>query len=255
MCRSIGRGVERLAIRNREVLLADGREAKERIIEREFDRVNDTVRKDLAGYPALHRSLSNSITRIEEDHQAAVEVPPDPPGWVKAVEAVAKMDSGSDSMVGNILADIHKSLIKAHQEAVKEYRSASQERHKLLRAMLPHWRRIQQSLGSVGKSVDSLLQRSRTIDRHMEEYEEIVKGTDRAMHMLSSSSLVNFFVSAIVMAVALGGAAINFSLIARPMAEMVGGTSFIGGYRMADVAALVINLWMSATSWPTSISR
>ncbi len=238
--RSIGRGEERLAIRNREVLLADGREAKERIIEREFDRVNDTVRKDLAGYPALHRSLSNSITRIEEDHQAAVEVPPDPPGWVKAVEAVAKMDSGSDSMVGNILADIHKSLIKAHQEAVKEYRSASQERHKLLRAMLPHWRRIQQSLGSVGKSVDSLLQRSRTIDRHMEDYEEIVKGTDRAMHMLSSSSLVNFFVSAIVMAVALGGAAINFSLIARPMAEMVGGTSFIGGYRMADVAALVI---------------
>jgi hypothetical protein len=40
--------------------------------------------------------------------------------------------------------------------------------------------------------------------------------------------------------VAIGGAAINFSLIARPMAEMVGGTSFIGGYRTADIAALVI---------------
>src|SRR5213078_2272154 len=32
----------------------------------------------------------------------------------------------------------------------------------------------------------------------------------------------------------------NFSLIARPMAEMVGGTSFLGSFRTADIAALVI---------------
>src|SRR5690606_28605569 len=57
---------------------------------------------------------------------------------------------------------------------------------------------------------------------------------------LSSSSLVYFFVSALVLAVAAGGASINFSLIARPMADMVGGTSLIGGVRTADIAALVI---------------
>ena len=60
------------------------------------------------------------------------------------------------------------------------------------------------------------------------------------MQVLSSSSLVQFFISALVLAVAVGGATINFSLIARPMAEMVGGTSFIGTFRMADIAALVI---------------
>jgi hypothetical protein len=74
----------------------------------------------------------------------------------------------------------------------------------------------------------------------MEEYEDIVKGEDRAVSVLSSSSLVYFFVSALVMAVAIGGATINFSLIARPMAEMVGGTSLVGGFRTADIAALVI---------------
>jgi hypothetical protein len=52
--------------------------------------------------------------------------------------------------------------------------------------------------------------------------------------------VVHFFVSALVLMVAIGGAAINFSLIARPMAEMVGGTSFVGQYRTADIAALVI---------------
>ncbi|HZL95476.1 MAG TPA: hypothetical protein VFB99_17600 [Vicinamibacterales bacterium] len=43
-----------------------------------------------------------------------------------------------------------------------------------------------------------------------------------------------------MLAVAIGGAAVNFSLIARPMAEMVGGTSFVGNFRTADIAALVI---------------
>jgi hypothetical protein len=43
-----------------------------------------------------------------------------------------------------------------------------------------------------------------------------------------------------VLAVATAGAAINFTLIARPMAEMVGGTNFIGAFRTADIAALVI---------------
>src|SRR6516165_6024909 len=72
---SVTRGQQRLAARNREVLLAAGREAKERVVEREFVRVADTVRKDLAGYPEMHRRLSEAIRRIEEDQEKAVEVP------------------------------------------------------------------------------------------------------------------------------------------------------------------------------------
>jgi len=232
-----------LANRNREVLLAAGREAKERIVEREFDRINETVRKDLANFSALHRNLSESINRIEEDHREAVDVPPDPPGWVNAVEAVAAIDSKDSRVgVGGVLSDIHKSLVKAHKEAMVAYHEASGKRHLLLRKMRPEWRQIQQTLSKVGKNVDSLLGRSATIDRHMQEYEDIVKGEDRAVSVLSSSSLVYFFVSALVMCVAIGGATINFALIARPMAEMVGGTSLIGNFRTADIAALVIIL-------------
>ena len=233
-------GEERLMARNHEVLLAAGREAKERIIEREFDRVADSVHKDLAGYPGLQRTLGEAITRIEEDHAAAAEVPPAPPGWVKAVEAVAKLNVGRDESVGPILSDIHKSLVKAQDEVTADYRAASKRRHTVLQRMLPQWRRIQQTLGHVGKDIETLLDRSRSIDRHIAEYEELVRGTDRAVQVLSSSSLVQFFVSALVLGVAIGGAAINFSLIARPMAEMVGGTSFIGDFRTADIAALVI---------------
>ncbi len=238
---SVGKAESHLATRNREVLLAAGREAKERIVEREFDRINETVRKDLANYASLHRNLSESISRIEQDHQDAVDVPPDPPGWVKAVEAVANIESKDGRVgIGNVLSDIHKSLVKAHKEAMIAYREASATRHALLKKMRPEWRQIEQALAKVGKSVDSLLGRAVAIDRHMQEYEDIVKGEDRAVSILSSSSLVYFFVSALVLVVAIGGATINFSLIARPMAEMVGGTGLIGGFRTADIAALVI---------------
>jgi len=235
---SIAHAELRVAARNREVLLAAGREAKERIVEREFERVSETTRKDLTNYPTLHRALSESILRIEEDHQKAVEVPPEAPGWVRAVEAVAKIDARNGA--ADVLADIHKSMVKAHNEAMQAYRKASAERHGLLRQMMPEWRSIQDTLGRVNKCVESLLARSVTIDRHMQEYEDIVRGQDRAVSILQSSSVVQFFVSALVLCVAIGGAAINFSLIARPMAEMVGGTNFIGGFRIADIAALVI---------------
>jgi hypothetical protein len=95
-------------------------------------------------------------------------------------------------------------------------------------------------LTEVDKKVESLLSRSVGVDRHMQEYEAIVKREDKAVSILSSSSLVHFFISAMVLLVAIGGAAINFTLIARPMAEMVGGTSFIGLFKTADIAALVI---------------
>jgi hypothetical protein len=235
---SVALGEERLAARNREVLLSAGREAKERIVEREFVRVGDTVRKDLAGYPALHRALSESIVRIEEQQEKALEVPPEAPGWVQAVKVIANLDTKNGG--NEILGDIHKSMVKAHSEAMDEYRKSSAERHDLLRKMMPDWRQIQETMGRVNHNVESVLQRALSIDRHMQEYDDIVRGEDRSVSILSSSSLVYFFVSALVLAVAAAGAAINFTLIARPMSEMVGGTSFVGNFRTADIAALVI---------------
>lgn len=239
--RAVMRAEARLNERNREVLLAQGREAAERIIEREFDRIDATVRRDLAEYPALHRQLSEEITVIDDDYKNSTEVPPEPPAWGKAVEAVAKIP-GKDPMVAGILEDIHGSMIKANTLAIEEYRKASHKRHEHLKSMMPHWRKLRSVLGQVDKSVTSLLTRSQAIDRHMEEYEGIIKQTDRAVRMLSSSSLTHFFISAIVLAIAVGGALINFNLIAKPMSEMVGATNHIMGFPINQIAALVIIL-------------
>ncbi|NNG05095.1 MAG: hypothetical protein HKM95_13495, partial [Inquilinus sp.] len=239
---SLMQAEHRLQLRNREVLLAAGREDTERLVEREFDRVAAAVKRDLSACPAVTRRLAEEITQIEEDHESSTDVPPSPPGWIDAVEAVAAIPSKGEPMVANILEQIHTSLVKSQEEALGDYRDAVEKRHKVLHALRPHWRDVASQLGTIDKKVQSLLTRAGAIDKEMEKYEGVMKGTDAAVRSLSSSSLKNLFVSAFFLAIATGGAVINFQLIARPMAEMVGGNALIGNFKTAEIAALVIIL-------------
>ena len=232
----------RLQERNREVLLAAGREAAERHVEREFDRIEATMKKELAQYPALHRKLCEQLTSIDEDYVLSAEVPPEPTNWSKAIRAVAEIPANKDPVVGDVLETIHSSMRKAESKALEAYRESARERHQLLKRMMPSWRSILSTLGRVNKNVESVIRRATVLDGHMQRYEEIQQGSDRALRMLSSSSLSQFFISAFVLAIAAGGALINFHLIARPMTEMVGGTSYIGNFKIADISALVIIL-------------
>lgn len=240
--RSIMIAEKRLASRNREVLLAAGEESVQRLIEREFHRVNAVVSRDLSGYPAFQRTLKDQITRIDEDYQKSVEIPPSPPGWMPAVAAVAKIVPTGDTMVANVLKEINKSIDKQHNKAVEEYRKASAVRHSLLRKMMPFWRKMSNTLDEVDKTISSLLERAKCIDSKMEEYEQIRRGSDKALRTLSSSSMTQFVIAGFVLLIAIGGAIINFNLIALPMSEMVGGSSYIGGFKTSNVAAMVIIL-------------
>lgn len=226
--------------RNREVLLEMGRQSTERLAEREFHRVNDVVQRDFSHYPALHRKLSDQITRIDEDYRQATEAPPTPPEWAKAVEAIAAIPSQGDPSIGKILRDIEKRLSEAQRATLEEYRKATRERHRLLNRLQPFWRRLDQTLSRVGKTIHGLEERSNVIDRQMETYEQIRAKSDDAVRTLSASSMTHFVASGLVLAIALLGGFINFHLIALPMSEMVGSASYVGPVRMSDIAALVI---------------
>jgi len=233
----------RLALRNKEVLLAAGREASERTIEREFERIEATVNKELADTPSLHRKVMEEVTKIEELYKESTEVPPSPPGWVGAVDAVAKIPAKGDPVVVDILEDIHESLVNAHKTAIEEYRTSRKEKHDILKEMLPAWRKVKQVVETADDNVASLLERAKAISRYMDDYNEIKNGTERAARMLSSSSLVQFFVAGLVLVIAVGVGAVNFQLIERPMSEMVGGSNtLLLGYKTSQIAAMVIIL-------------
>ncbi len=227
--------------RNREVLLEQGRQAAEHAVEREFERIDHSVRKELGDYPALHRQVSEAITAIEEDYQASREVPPAPHAWAEAVAAIAQIPN-ADGMVATMLEGVQLSIESMEERAISAYRQDSRERHRLLGKARNHWQELVRRLAGAELKLQRLLDRASSVDTHMANYAAINRGCDSAVRRLSSSSLTQFFISSFVLTIAVGGAIINFNLIARPMAEMVGGTGVIGTMKVADIAALVIIL-------------
>lgn len=232
--------------RNKAILLGHGQAEVSAQIEREFERVGQQVHKELGEFPALQRKMMDELTRLEEDYQRCGEVPPPQPEWIDALSAVANLKSSAD-MAKKLLEDLHKSVQKVHDRAIGEYRRSYEERHKILKGMMPVWRSVEKMFKHLDGNLVTLEGNAKAIDGHMVRYEEIRARSDRSEHALAVSAFVQLGISALVMMIAFGGAFINFKLIALPMSEMVGAGDYItNSLRTSDVAALVIVL-MEAT--------
>ena len=246
LSRSLYAAAQSMRYRNREVLLAHGREETEQQIARDFERVAALVKRDLEGYPALQQRLLAEITRVEDDYKKCGEVPPPPPEWVEAVEAVAKVKNGNE-LVQRVLDEINRAIKEIHERMLKEYRGAYEERHKILNGFMPFWRSLQQTLTQADRRVTSLNERAGQIDAQMQRFEGIVNKTPEAEHALTVSAATQLAITTLVLAIATGGALINYKLIALPMSEMVGAGDYLtSSLRTSDVAALVI-IFVEAT--------
>ncbi len=229
--------------RNQAVLLAHGRQETGQRLEREFERLGALVERDLQGYPTLQRKLLDEITRIEEDYKKCGEVPPPPPDWTEAVAAIANVKSTGSELVVKLLEEIKASVNGIHDKAIGEYRKSYEARHKILESFMPFWRSVDKNLVQVQKNMEDLQSTAKAVDAHMAKFEQVNAGTDKAQHALTVSAFTQFAISLLVMAVAAGGAFINFKLIALPMSEMVGAGDYVTStLRTSEVAALVIIL-------------
>jgi hypothetical protein len=84
---------------------------------------------------------------------------------------------------------------------------------------------------------------AKQIDGHMEKLEAIRAKDNKTEHALTVSGFVQLAISSLVLVIAMGGAFINYKLIALPMSEMVGASDYItNSLKTSDVAALVIIL-------------
>jgi hypothetical protein len=229
--------------RNRAVLLAYGQQETGQRLEREFERLGAMVTRDLQGYPTLQRRLLDEITRIEEDYRKCGEVPPPPPDWTEAVTAIAGVRSSGSELVQKLLEEINRSIKGIHDKAIGEYRRSYESRHRILEGFMPFWRSLDKTLARVDKNLSALVDSAACIDGHMAKYEAINAKSDKAQHALTVSAFTQFAIAALVMAIAAGGAFINFKLIALPMSEMVGAGDYLtSSLRTSEVAALVIIL-------------
>lgn len=233
---------QRLNCRNREILLANGAKEAEKYIEREFFRVNNIVERDLSQYPTLHRQICDVIDKIEQDYKGSSDTAPLPPAWSEVVETITALPQSGDPAVNKILQNVKNAVEESHSKTLKTYKDASSQRHKLLASMIPNWRKMQSTLNEVNGKITSIDERSKSIDTQMDNYQKIRHGEGAAVSALTSSSLTQFFISGLVLIIAVLGGLINFQLIAMPMSEMVGGASYIGSMKTSDIAALVLIL-------------
>src|SRR5437763_4147724 len=228
--------------RDHEMIVEMGKGDTEAKIGREFHRIEGAFAKELARYPDLHRKLDDVVTKMDADFQECGTAAPAAPGWTEAVAAVAKRPPTPDGMVKKGLEEIQKTAIAGEKKALQEFREATAKRHKILSAMAPAWKEVQKIAADVAHAVSGALEATKRIDGFMTSYESVRAAEEKATRALGWNATQLFVVSLLVMAVAMGGAFVNFNLIALPMGERVPSGNRIAGIPVSTVAALVVVL-------------
>jgi len=211
------------------VEMARGPEAK---IGREFHRI-EGVRKELARYPDLHRKLDG------RGHQGRRRLPGvrhgsaglrrvGPKRWPRWEDA-----ANTDAWSGRCWRRSRSLRWPARRRALQEFREATAKRHKILSSMAPAWKEMQKS-HRVARAVSARARVHQRIDGFILLRESACGRQERDSRpgLERDAGLRGL---AAVMAVAMGGAFVNFNLIALPMSESSSG-SRIAGMPVSTVA-------------------
>ncbi len=243
---SCAAAAKELQQRSREVLLAAGTRDAQGRLDRELQRVDSGFSKQLGHYSQIHRRLDDQLLALEQDYQACGIAPLEIPGWSAAVEAIAGIPLSGDPNIQKVLEGIKRSSQDAERKALQSFREDSARRHKTLGTMLPCWKAIRSSLTRMQDRVGLALESSARINSFVEDYEKLRQNREEAARALTYSATKLCLVAALVLGIALGGAFINFQLIALPMSELVPAGARIGGLPVSTISALVLVLMEAA---------
>lgn len=212
-----------IAGRCREQLIEHRADEIEATIERERRQIGTRLGAELAGYPELHRRLVEELVALEDDFRQSAMQPAGP----------ALIGPNGESLPAPPL----------------DWRA-----RRLARERMAKLSRIVRRLGPI----QTLLERLQNIDRRaqhaaqrieasLQEYHALLLSPERRATGVGISSLQRFLVGLLFGFVAIGGAFLNFFLIERPMAEMVGESYEVAGLPLPQAAALVM-IMLEATA-------
>ncbi|MDB6061219.1 MAG: hypothetical protein JWM78_1322 [Verrucomicrobiaceae bacterium] len=243
VARSASTAAQHLEIRNREVMLALQMEITRRQLEREFHRVAAAVEQDMTKFQHLERSINEHINLMGEDFERSAQVPPAAPGWVEAVDAIAKLQAETNpEPVGRVLQDIHTSVQDQQREVMREYRWAVNARHKILADLRPLWSRVSKQVSAVGRDSRDLLARVHRVDTQMAAFRELCanRGDVRV-----ESFLARWVIALMLSGVALVLAALNINLLALPLGGLLTGQTLLAqltgvAFTLAVMAAALV---------------
>jgi len=242
----VAQAAEELGERNRKVLFATGIRETQGRLDRELNRMDAGYSEQMGNYGDLQRRLDETLIAVERDYQECGAAPPEIPAWTAAVETLASIPTNGDPNIQKVLEGIKVSSRDAEKQALKAYRADSASRLKTLGGMLPYWKEVRGLLSRMSDSVTRALESASRIDGFVEDYQKIREETEDSARALTYSAVKFFFVSLLVLGIAVGGAFINFQLISLPMSELVPAGARVGGIPVSTVSALVLVLMEAA---------
>jgi hypothetical protein len=126
------------------------------------------------------------------------------------------------------------------------FKDAARDMRGRARSLKPEAQRILSATDKLRLIEHKLSREAHAMNDAADRYERLVTSEDRAKGAADASILVPWFAALVVIAIAAAGAVLNFQLVSRPMAELVGGGTRVAGLSLASLAAITLILLEAA---------
>lgn len=210
-------GADDIRRRNRALLQAQARADAALKVDREWGRLDEVVRRDVQGFPALREALLRQIEQWESEFKRSGEIPELSPEWTKAVPAVARLKATDDPMAERIQAGFRELVEKAQAETLRHHRKIVSERHRALARSELMWQAVGRVLDRVDNRLVQVAESTVTIHEAVNRYQALSEANARFDRSLAGSALVRLFAAGFVLLAACGGALLNVHLMAGPL--------------------------------------
>ncbi|AWP23850.1 MAG: hypothetical protein M0Z85_06645 [Gammaproteobacteria bacterium] len=241
VARFLGAGAADIHRRNRALLQAQARADAALKVEREWARLDEVVRRDVQGFPALHEALLRQVAQWEAEFQRSGEVPQPSPEWTKAVSAVARLKAGDDGVAERVQAGFQVLVQNAQEQALRERRQVVAERHRLLARAQLMWQVVARRLEHVDNRLAQVAESAFGIHEAVERYQALSEQAPPLDRALVASAASRLLAAGLVLLVAGGAALMNAHLIGIPLRWLgVGQGLAVAGHPASQVAAATL---------------
>ena len=224
--------------RNQALLQAEARADAALRVEREWARLDEVVRRDIQGFPALQQALLSEIEQWDAEFKRSGEIPQLSPEWLKAAGAVARLRSAEDPMAERIQSGFKDLAERAQAETLRAHQKAVSARHQALARAQVMWGAVGQALVHMDNQLARVAESAFTIHEAMARYEILSHKEPHGDRTLVSSAFVRLLVTGFVLFAAAGGMVLNAHLLSGPLRAMGLGAGFeVGGAGTSSIAA------------------
>ncbi len=220
--------------------------------ERGYGRYCETVAAHMVEeYENKIRNHQTRITRRVERHDVEIvgivdELEMSSQSIEGSVEGLRDINLPKTTLdaVGNALSDANEGKPNKVTKAVTEVKRAVAAQVQNVRPQLTsikaQLRPIEQSLDALRETSNEFGRLADRVNKDMDFFEKIISSEKRRELVQRQSIIIPWFLALLVMLIAFSGVFLNFFLIERPMAEIVGDGMQVGGLSLPAAAALVV---------------